>query len=315
MMRVVSVASGNEVAAARILARSLAEHHPDSPLTVLVLPGVRPTLHPGEEPFELLEPAALGQAIPPGVPAPLRAALARALVVRHALDAGAERVLVLPPDAELRGPLDAIVRDTRSVLLVPRLLGGLPQDGERPDSRDLLDAGEIDDELVAVRRDERGLAFTDWWIERRREDAEAAAAAGGADARPAPSPLAAAFAGSRIPPTTSPSGTCTSARSRTRGSSASRAFAPTARGGSPSTRRARSCSTTRSSPRRAAGARRLCSTRAGWSRRKAPGAGASCPAAWSGTSGCGGCTRRRSRRVRTSATSTRRPARARSRSG
>jgi 2-polyprenyl-3-methyl-5-hydroxy-6-metoxy-1,4-benzoquinol methylase/glycosyltransferase involved in cell wall biosynthesis len=194
MMRVVSVASGNEVAGARILARALAEHHPDWPLTVLVLPGVRPTLHPDEEPFELLEPSALGQAIPPGVPAPLRAALARALVVRHALDAGAERVLVLPPDAELRGPLDAIARDTRSVLLVPRLLGGLPQDGERPDSRDLLDAGEIDDELVAVRGDERGLAFTDWWIERRREDAEAAAAAGGADARPAPSPLAAALA-------------------------------------------------------------------------------------------------------------------------
>ena len=31
MIRVVSVAGGNEVAAARLLARDLAEHHPDWP--------------------------------------------------------------------------------------------------------------------------------------------------------------------------------------------------------------------------------------------------------------------------------------------
>ena len=187
MMRVVSVASGNDVAGARVLARGLAEQHPGWSLSVLVLPGVRPTLHPGEEPFEIVEPSALGEAIPPGLPAALRAAVARPLLVRHALDAGAERVLLLPPDAELRAPLDAIANDDRSVLLVPRLLGGLPQDGERPDSRDLLDAGEIDDELVAVRADDSGRAFADWWLERRREDAEA----GGE--RPAPSPLAAAL--------------------------------------------------------------------------------------------------------------------------
>ncbi len=189
-MRVVSVAGGNEVASARLLARDLAVHHPDWTLAVLVLPGVRPTLRPGEEPFEVVEPSALGGAIPAGPRTALRAALARPLLVRHALDAGAERVLVLPPDAELRGPLDAIAVDAHSVLLVPRLLGGLPQDGERPDSRDLLDSGEIDDELVAVRADDTGRAFVDWWIERRREDAEAA---GGPDARPSPSPLAAAL--------------------------------------------------------------------------------------------------------------------------
>ncbi len=199
MIHVVSVASGNDVAAARLLARDLAAHHPEWPLTVLVLPSVRPTLRPGEEPFELVDLSALserGDEIPPGVPAAQRAALARPMLVRHALAAGAERVLMLPPDAELRGPLDVFdaALDAHSAMLVPRLLGGLPRDGKRPDSRDLLDAGEIDDELVAVRADDTGRALVDWWIERRREDAEAAAGAGEERARPAPSPLAAAFA-------------------------------------------------------------------------------------------------------------------------
>ena len=76
---------------------------------------------------------------------------------------------------------------------MPRLLGGLPQDGERPDSRDLLDAGEIDDELAAVRAGDTGRAFVEWWIERRREDAAAAAADEGTSTRPAPSPLSAAL--------------------------------------------------------------------------------------------------------------------------
>ena len=194
MIRVVSVAGGNEVAGARILARDLAEHHPDWSLSVLVLPGVRPTLHPGEEPFELLEPAALaqhGDAIPPGLPAAAargaRAAAARPPRARGAAPSACSCSRPTPSCAarSTRSPTDSSC--TRR-LLVPRLLGGLPQDGERPDSRDLLDAGEIDDELAAVRADDSGRAFVDWWIERRREDAAAAGRG-----RPAPSPLAAAL--------------------------------------------------------------------------------------------------------------------------
>src|SRR3954447_14975567 len=198
MIRVVTVATGNEVAAARILARGLAEHHGDWRLTVLALPGVRPTLSPAEEPFEVLDLSSLtqgGEAVPAGVPGALRAALVSPLLVRHALEEGADHVLLLPPDAEVRAPLVAIEAALReeSAVVVPRLLEGLPQDGERPDSRDLLDAGEIDDEFVAVRADDGGRALVEWWIERRREDVEAAAAGAGAVVRLAPSPLAAAL--------------------------------------------------------------------------------------------------------------------------
>jgi glycosyltransferase involved in cell wall biosynthesis len=176
---VVSVARGNEVAGARILARTLAEHHPDWPLSVLVLPGVAPPLGDDER-FAVVSPsdlAARREGLPAGAPPALRAALWRALLARRLLDDGAERVLVLPPDAEVLGPLDALEGPLaeHSVVLVPRLLGALPADGERPDATDLLAAGEIDDEVVAVRADETGRALVDWWAERVREAAADAA--------------------------------------------------------------------------------------------------------------------------------------------
>ena len=180
MTHVAAVARGNDVAAARILARTLAEHHPEWSLTVLVLPGVRPQLGEGDEPFAVLTPADLvarGDALPPGAPSELRAALSRPLVVRRLLEDGAERVLVLPPDAEVLGPLAALdaALDAHSAVLVPRVLGALPADGERPDARDLLDAGEIDDEVVGVNADETGRALVDWWADRAREAASDAA--------------------------------------------------------------------------------------------------------------------------------------------
>ena len=119
---------------------------------------------------------------PAGAPRRAAAALARPLLARHAARRGRRARAGAP--ARRRAARAARRRSsagstrTRS-LLVPRLLGGLPHDGERPDARDLLDAGEIDDELVAVRADDAGRAFVDWWTERRARTPTAA----GGDAR------------------------------------------------------------------------------------------------------------------------------------
>ncbi len=180
MIRVGVVAHGNGVAEARLLARTLAAHHPEWRLTVLVLPGVRPQLRDDGEPFDVLTPADLaarGDTLPVGAPTEQRAALSRPLLARRLLEDGADAVVVLPPDAEVLGPLDALeaALGAHSAVLVPRLLGGLPADGERPDARDLLEAGETDDEIVAVRDDEAGGHFLDWWADRAREAARDAA--------------------------------------------------------------------------------------------------------------------------------------------
>jgi glycosyltransferase involved in cell wall biosynthesis len=174
-VRVAAVADGNDVAAARVLAATLREHHPDWRLSVLVLPGLRPAVHAPDEPFDVVTANDLGlagldrllTATPPG---PL-GVLMRAVFVQRLLEDG-EPVLLLPADAEARGRLDALLEGDSDVTLVPRLLGSLPDDSLRPDGRDLLEAGEIDDELVLVRPTATGRAFADWWVERGHDAAE-----------------------------------------------------------------------------------------------------------------------------------------------
>src|SRR3954471_18725703 len=165
-MHVAVVAAGNGIAEARALARSLARHEPEWPVTVLVLPGWRPELHVGEEPFTTLVPADIGvsSAELEAASQQALAVLMRPLLIAHLLDAEEQDVLLLPSDAQVYAPLSAFAGD-HDALLVPRLHSVLPDDGARPDGHDLAEAGVIDDELVAVRATATGRAFVDWWAE------------------------------------------------------------------------------------------------------------------------------------------------------
>src|SRR3954447_784621 len=175
MMAVGVVAAGNGVAEARVLARTLAAHHPDWPVTVLVMQGVRGELKPGEEPFEVLRARDLSDLdlddLLSSAPQDVLAALARPVLVRHLLARGAEQVVVLPPDGEVHSRLDSLVDGlvTSDAVLVPRLGGRLPDDGRRPDGHDLLEAGEIDDAVLAVRASNTGRDVVEWWAEQAME--------------------------------------------------------------------------------------------------------------------------------------------------
>ena len=157
-MRAACVVRGNGLAEVRLLARGLREHHPDWPLTVLVAPGARPDVPP-EPGVTLLRPADLGDAALDAALPLARAdaldACLRPLLVRHLIAAG-EDVVLLPPDGDVRAPLAELIAAEGDVVAVPRLAGRLPEDGERPGWRDLLAAGELDDELVLVRAGARG---------------------------------------------------------------------------------------------------------------------------------------------------------------
>ena len=170
MIHVCAVARGSEVAAARVLATSLRSHHPDWPMTVLVLPGLRPALDPESDPFRVLRPADLQRPdLEPHLPVAPPAAVAgvmRPLLAGCLFAEGAERILLLPPDAEVRGPLSELAAslDVREAVLTPRLIGRLPDDGRRPDAQDLLEAGEMDDSTVAL-RGELGRRLVEWWAD------------------------------------------------------------------------------------------------------------------------------------------------------
>src|SRR5262245_36553686 len=173
-MRACALARANEVAAVRVLAASLARVHPDLRLTVLVTHSAARHIRP-DEPFDVISPGelgrlGLGEALATASPGAL-AALLRGLLVHRQLEDGDEPVLLLPADAELHAPLAALEQALAGdhVVLVPRLLGRLPDDGERPDGADLVEAGEIDDELVAVPMSETGRRFADWWVARGQD--------------------------------------------------------------------------------------------------------------------------------------------------
>jgi SAM-dependent methyltransferase/glycosyltransferase involved in cell wall biosynthesis len=191
-MHVAVVAAGNGLAEARALARSLARHHPAWPITVLVMPGLRPELHAQGEPFDVLVPGDLDAPrladLLDGAPPAALAALLRPLLVARLLARGADRVLLLAADAEVHGELAELENglDAHPAVLVPRLSGVLPRDGRRPDGGDLIAAGEIDDELIAIRGDETGRDVVNWWVDRAFEAVEAAVAL-----KEAPAPAAA----------------------------------------------------------------------------------------------------------------------------
>ncbi|HEY6757907.1 MAG TPA: glycosyltransferase [Baekduia sp.] len=166
-----TVAGADDAPSVRLLAASLREHHPELALTVVALPGAVAPLR-GEPGFTTLDLEALGDddllaAVWDRPPAAVARA-ARPLLVARLLEEGAEGVLLLPPDGELRGRLveiEAALRE-RDAVLIPRLGGALPDDGERPDAADLLAQGDIDDELVAVNATEGGDRVVTWWKER-----------------------------------------------------------------------------------------------------------------------------------------------------
>jgi len=176
-MRVACVVRGNQVAEVRLLAETLSAHHPDWDLTVLLAPGARSQL-PENATFRLLRPSDLSDpdldtalaSLPPDE----LASFLRPLLVRHLLGSGDDDVVLLPSNAEVRSPLSELVAALADAdaVTVPRVRGKLPDDGERPGWRDLLSAGELDDELVAVRGNDGGRAFAEFWLERARERAK-----------------------------------------------------------------------------------------------------------------------------------------------
>ncbi len=102
----------------------------------------------------------------PGLlPTPALAALARPLLLRRALASGARGVLLLAADCAVRAPLEDLTA-AAEVVLLPRVAGRLPDDGERPDADDLASAGTVDDEVVALRPGAQAERFVRWWADR-----------------------------------------------------------------------------------------------------------------------------------------------------
>lgn len=128
------VASPRTGAAARVISDQLDTHHPGADVVVVQATG---------------EPAL--------VPA----------VLRRVLADGASAAIYIAAESAVYGPLDlALELLTDHPVLLLRRTRALPDDDQRPDQRELLDAGWVSDQFVGVSSSPIADRFLKWWSRR-----------------------------------------------------------------------------------------------------------------------------------------------------
>jgi hypothetical protein len=170
-MRVLSLATPDTLPQARVLARSLARVHPDWSLEVLLMGGgqVLDAVLPAGESFAVRSAAEelsldMERLIARHDVHDLSILLLPALLRLHA-QRGDGPLLHLPPTAWVIGPLDPIeaALSAHSVLLVPRMVADVPDDGLEPKPREMRRLGRVDDTVMGTDGTSGAEGFLAWW--------------------------------------------------------------------------------------------------------------------------------------------------------
>ncbi|HEV8580090.1 MAG TPA: glycosyltransferase [Thermoanaerobaculia bacterium] len=172
---VFTIIARNYLAHARVLAASLARHNPQARLRVVVLDDAERSLaaepsfeiiHAGELPFD--PPSDLYTMAATYDVTELATAV-KPWAFEHLFSRGASVAIYLDPDTEVfgsLGPLEPLTR-AHGMVLTPHVTEPLPQDGKRPDDRDLLVAGIYNLGFLALSA-EAAKTFLPWWRRRLR---------------------------------------------------------------------------------------------------------------------------------------------------
>jgi glycosyltransferase involved in cell wall biosynthesis/SAM-dependent methyltransferase len=175
-MDVCTIIAKNYLAAARVLAESLREHHPDSRCHVLVIDGVDGYFDPSAEPFETLQPGALDIADferMAGIYDVIELATAvKPWLLRKLLDETGDGVVYLDPDIRLYAPITDVFDAVREhgLVLNPHNTEPMPRDKRMPSEQDILLAGTYNLGFIGLGRSDFADHFLDWWSERLESD-------------------------------------------------------------------------------------------------------------------------------------------------
>jgi hypothetical protein len=152
---VVTVATPDRLAGARVLATTLAEHHPELP----VFAALRGAADTEGEPFTMLRLDA-----PAGLAPMAACGILKARALAHLLDAGHAAALYLDADMAVFGPLDDLLAAVREhpMVLTPHVVAPGALDRERL----VLAAGAYNAGLVGVRDTPAVRRFLAWWSAR-----------------------------------------------------------------------------------------------------------------------------------------------------
>lgn len=169
-----TIAAKNYLARVRVLADSLAVHHPQLSLFVMLTDEIEGRFVAVDEPFHLISFAELADC-----DASLRrlaftydrkalAAASKPLLLRTLLNRGYSRVVLVDADTLLLGRMDDVLRvlDDHSILLCPHRLKPPTGRGRADADLGLLRSGTFNAGLVGVRDTPPARSFIDWWRDR-----------------------------------------------------------------------------------------------------------------------------------------------------
>src|SRR5262249_12526995 len=153
---VCTIIAKNYIAHARVLARSLARHHPGDTLSTLIIDDFSRYLDPADEPFEVLTPADIGcdefthMALRYSV-LELSTAV-KPWLLRYLMERTGGPVTYLDPDIEIHGSLRRLdeVAAEHKVVLIPHNSRPIPPDDRKPSQVDIMIAGVYNLGYVSV---------------------------------------------------------------------------------------------------------------------------------------------------------------------
>lgn len=174
-LAVATVVAKNYLSFARVLARSLIDHHADVPFFVLLSDEVDGYFDPAVEPFRLVRPPDLGipdlRAFQFRYDRKQAAVASKPYLMSHLLDRGFERVIFLDPDMLVLGGLESLFSQVgeHAVVLLPHLLA--PLGGREGVERELniLLSGVYNGGCLGVSARPMARAFLEWWQVRVHE--------------------------------------------------------------------------------------------------------------------------------------------------
>lgn len=167
-----TIAAKHALPYARVLARSLAEHHPDLTCFVLLADEVQGCFDPEREPFELVRLSDVG------IPDLPRFCFAHGehelsyactpYLLGSVLDRGCTRVLFLKQETVVAGAIDRLLArlERHSILLTPHLLEPVSGPDRVERELNILQSGVFNAGVVGVSETSSARAFLGWWQDR-----------------------------------------------------------------------------------------------------------------------------------------------------
>ncbi len=175
-MDVCTIIAKNYVAYARVLARSLAEHHRGSRLWTLIIDDFAGYIDPAQEPFEVLTPAEIG--CDPFTHMALRYSVlelstaVKPWLLRHLMAKTGNPITYLDPDIKIYGSLARLdeLAAEHGVVLIPHNNEPIPPDGRKPGQVDIMIAGIYNLGYVSLAPRPEVDPLLVWWSDRLRRD-------------------------------------------------------------------------------------------------------------------------------------------------